>query len=129
MSRPRKLVEAAAELHHSKRWLQDWLAKNPVDRFGRPFFSQVGRTRLFEDSDISRILEATKVVPCPSKSLPRVKAKVRTIGSEERTSASLWTEAQALTKGLSPNNSEKPLKPRSNVVSIRKSPSRMPQSS
>lgn len=58
MSRARKLDEAAAELRKSKRWLQDWLAKNPVDERGRPFCSKLGRTRLFDDADISLLRKA-----------------------------------------------------------------------
>jgi len=81
MNRLRTLDEAAAELHKSKRWLQDWLAKNPMDAVGRPFSSKLGRTRLFQDSDLSRILEATRDTPCPSKSSRRAPAKRRTIQS------------------------------------------------
>ncbi|WP_245290566.1 hypothetical protein [Rhodopseudomonas sp. AAP120] len=59
----------------SKRWLQDWLAKHPVDAQGRPFYSQVGRTKLFRENDIARILDATMVTPCRSSSSPPRKGK------------------------------------------------------
>jgi len=59
VSRALTLPEAAKELRKSKRWLQDWLANNPVDAVGRPFCSQLGRSKVFRESDISRILDAT----------------------------------------------------------------------
>jgi hypothetical protein len=75
MTRALTLSEAAQDLRKSKRWLQDWLAKNPLDAFGRPFCSKLGRTRVFDDADISRIKEANRVAPCPSKSSRREKVK------------------------------------------------------
>jgi hypothetical protein len=58
MSRALTLAEAASELHKSKRWLQDWLANNPVDEFGNLYFSKAGRTHLFDEGDIGRLKKA-----------------------------------------------------------------------
>src|SRR6266403_2009172 len=91
------LSEAADALHKSKRWLQDWLAKNPTDATGRPFFSQLGRSRVFREADIHRILDATmKAPPCRSNVSRPAPVKRRTGQSAERTSESMWTEAQEL---------------------------------
>lgn len=38
MSRALTLDEAAAELRKTMRWLKEWLAKNPVDEAGVPFY-------------------------------------------------------------------------------------------
>src|SRR6185312_982943 len=129
MTKALTLSEAASELRKSKRWLQDWLAKNPVDAYGRPFCSKLGRTRLFQATDLSRILEAAKVVSCPSKSSRRATVKRRTIQSEGHTSGSLWTEAQELLKSPLPSGNSRSLKTPSNVVNIRKSQSSNPQPS
>jgi hypothetical protein len=98
MSRTLTLIEAAAELHKSKRWFQDWLAKHPVDAYGKPFYSKLGRTKIFREADIARILDATMSVPqCPSSLSRRASVKRRTIQSGGHTSESLWIEAQKLT--------------------------------
>src|SRR6185312_5228875 len=101
--------------------LQDWLAKNPVDACGRPFCSKLGRTRLFQESDLSRILEATRDTPCPSKSSRRAPVNRRTTRSGEHTSGSLWTEAQELTGKTLQTSSSRNSNPPSNVVNIRRS--------
>jgi len=94
MTAPYTLAEAAARLHKSKRWLQDWLSRNPVDAAGRPFYSQLGRDKLFRECDIDRILDAAaRAVPCRSNSSRRGQARRRTGRSEELTSKSLWIEA------------------------------------
>jgi hypothetical protein len=62
MAGPLTLAEAAARLHKSKRWLQDWLAENPVDAAGRPFCSKLGRTALFREGDIERLEQAIKKI-------------------------------------------------------------------
>jgi hypothetical protein len=49
------IEEAAAELRKTPRWLKEWLAQNPVDEAGVPFYVPMGRTKIFEVSDISRI--------------------------------------------------------------------------
>jgi hypothetical protein len=55
MTRVFTLAEAAAELRKSKRWLQEWLSKHPVDETGTPFYVPMGRSKTFEEADISRI--------------------------------------------------------------------------
>src|SRR5262249_23625395 len=67
--------EAATLLHKSRRWLQDWLGDHPADRFGNPFFAQLGRTKVFTDDDLNRILAACKEDQrCPSSSTRRVRS-------------------------------------------------------
>lgn len=58
MSKARTLPEAATELRKSKRWLQVWLANNPVDAYGKPFCSRLGRTARFTLDDINRLRAA-----------------------------------------------------------------------
>jgi len=118
MMRALTLSETAAELRKSPRWLQDWLAKNPVDAFGKPFCSKLGRTRVFREADIARILDATMDRPCPSKSARLAPEKRQIIQSGERTSALLWTEAQELLRKPLQSSSDGSSKPQSNVVNI-----------
>jgi hypothetical protein len=49
------LEEVAAELRKTTRWFKEWLARNPVDEAGIPFYLKTGRTKIFEVSDIARI--------------------------------------------------------------------------
>src|SRR6185295_6170471 len=86
--------EVSKRLHKSPRWLQDFLRRNPWGRDGRPFFRLAGRTKLFTDADILRILEA---LPCPSNSFPRARVRRRSGTYEAPTSDNLWIEAQRLT--------------------------------
>lgn len=39
----------------SERWLRGWLADNPVDAKGVPFYIPMGRRKEFESADIERI--------------------------------------------------------------------------
>ena len=54
MSGALTMVEAAAELRKTTRWFKEWLAENPVDEAGVPFYVPMGRTKIFEASDIAR---------------------------------------------------------------------------
>lgn len=121
MSHPLTLAEAASRLRKSKRWLQDWLAQNPVDAAGRPFCSRLGRSRLFRESDIDRILDATAASnqPCRSSSTRPAPVKRRTGRSVDPICGSAWTEAQELTGDPQLSASSTGFKTRSNVVSIR----------
>jgi hypothetical protein len=115
----RTLSEAARDLHKSRRWLQDFLSRNPVDSESRPFYRLAGRTKLIDEDAFHRIYEA---LPCPSNSLPRAPAAPRTSRSEEPTCASTWIEAAALLKEPLLAASCATSKSRSSVVSIRKDP-------
>ena len=53
--KPLTLAQAARELRMSERWLRGWLADNPVDAKGLPFYIPMGRRKEFEPSDIDRI--------------------------------------------------------------------------
>ena len=48
-------AEAARKLRMSERWLRGWLADNPVDAKGMPFYIPMGRKKEFEPADIDRI--------------------------------------------------------------------------
>ena len=52
--------QAAARLHKSRRWLQDWLRDHPTDRYGEPFYVRLGRTKIFDENDVGRIMEAAR---------------------------------------------------------------------
>jgi hypothetical protein len=78
--------EVAQRLHKSRRWLQDFVRDHP-------FYRLAGRTKLFTEGDIARLVEA---LPCPSSSSRRAKAARRTGMSEARTLESLLTEARRL---------------------------------
>jgi len=91
------LPEAAAALRTSKRWLLEWLRKHPADKAGEPYFTPVGRDKLFHQTDIARIEFALREgVKCRSVSGRRAPAKRRTLKSEERTSESEWKLAAEL---------------------------------
>src|SRR5215831_4847341 len=87
------IEDVSERLHKSPRWLHDFLRHNPSDRRGRPFYRCAGRTKLFTEADILRILEA---LPCPSNSFRRAKGKARTIGSAAPTRDYTLTEALKL---------------------------------
>lgn len=55
MSKAFTLDETAEELRKTARWLKEWLGKNPIDDLGVPFYVPMGRTKIFEISDIARI--------------------------------------------------------------------------
>src|SRR5262245_15415848 len=100
--------EAATRLHKSRRWLQDWLEDHPADRFGNPYFAQLGRTKVFTDDDLNRILAACKEDQrCHSSSSRRVKAGVRSGGFVAPTSDATLTEALGLSTRHSPRRSER----------------------
>src|SRR5215469_10020617 len=52
------MEEAAERLHKSRRWLQDWLRDHPTDSLGKPFYAQLGRTKVLTDESLNRILAA-----------------------------------------------------------------------
>jgi hypothetical protein len=91
------LTEAAAALRTSKRWLLEWLRKHPADKQGEPYFTPVGRDKLFHQTDIARIEFALREgVKCRSVSGRRAPVKRRTMKSVERTSDAEWKLAAEL---------------------------------
>src|ERR1700740_2076394 len=87
------LDEVATMLHKSRRWLWDWLARHPHDRSGRPFYRMAGRTRLFRQADIDRMLEEMR---CPSHCARHARVNRRTTRYAAPTSASLLNEVRGL---------------------------------
>jgi hypothetical protein len=78
------MEEVAQRLHKSRRWLQDFVRNHP-------FYRLAGRTKLFTEGDIARLVEA---LPCPSGSNPQEKAARRIGTSGAPSSESLLTEAR-----------------------------------
>jgi hypothetical protein len=98
------LDEVAQQLGKSPRWLRKWLRDHPRDQEGRPLFGAAGRTMVFSDRHVERLLEA---LPCPSKSSPPATRKRETYMSGGTISESLLTKAAALTgdPSLAPSSS------------------------
>src|SRR5262249_15093889 len=80
--------EAAKELRISRRWLQDFIKRYP-------YYRTVGRKKLFNSEDISRLIGA---LPCPGSSSRPAKAKRRSGTSAANTSASDLTTALELAR-------------------------------
>ena len=47
--------EAAAELRKPRRGLREWLREHPRDKDGEPYYTPVGRDKIFHSTDIARI--------------------------------------------------------------------------
>jgi hypothetical protein len=87
------LDDVAKIIHKSRRWLREWLRDNPRDAYDRPLYVMAGRTMLFTDQHVKRLLES---LPCRSRSpLPATSGR-RTSISGARTSVSEWTRAAEL---------------------------------
>jgi hypothetical protein len=71
--------EAAAELRVSRRWLEYWLAANPVDAAGVPFYVPMGRSKKFASTDIERMLAHMRDMEA-ARLGPGVKSKARLVG-------------------------------------------------
>jgi hypothetical protein len=96
--RAQTLQEAAEQLRKSPRWLQDWLRTNPMDREGEPYYTPVGRDKIFHECDIARIERALRgELQCRSNSGRRARVKRRISKSAELTSGSEWKLAAELT--------------------------------
>jgi hypothetical protein len=93
-------IDGAAErLHKSRRWLQDWLRGHPADRFGTAFYAQLGRTKLFTDEGLSRLLAACmEDQRCHLSSSRRVRAGASSGGYAAPTLDATLTEALALSR-------------------------------
>jgi hypothetical protein len=101
MSRALTLPEAADQLRKSKRWLLEWLRQHPLDGAGTPYYTPVGRDKIFHQTDIARIeLTLRGDLLCRSASDRRVKAEPRISKSGERsedpTDHSAWRRAAEL---------------------------------
>ena len=92
------LAEAAAELRKSPRWLREWLRANPRDNDAEPYYTPVGRDKIFHQTDIARIERALREgIQCRSNSGRRAQVKRRTMKYEGPTSDSAWKLAAELT--------------------------------
>jgi hypothetical protein len=95
---PLTLVQAAAELGGKPRWLNQWLRKHPADKAGEPYYTPVGRDKVFHPADIARIERALREgVTCHSSSGRRVPVKRRTTKSVAPTAVSTLKLAAELT--------------------------------
>src|ERR1019366_9117419 len=122
MSHPRTLPETAAMLRKSPRWLREWLRTNPVDPEGEPYYTPVGRDKIFHQADIARIERALRrELQCRSSSGRRAPAKRRTSKYGAPTSESAWKLAAELTSDPSlSSNSARSRNASSNTGSIRR---------
>jgi hypothetical protein len=99
---PFTLDEAAAALRKPKRWLQEWLRDHPLDKYGEPYYTPVGRDKLFHQNDIDRIeLTLREEVKCRLNSDRRGKAKRPTSRSGDHISESEWKLVAELTNDQS----------------------------
>ena len=81
-----------------KRWLQQWLRAHRADKHGEPYYTPVGRQKIFHERDIARIeLALREGVQCHSRSDRRAKGARRITKSVGHTSESEWNAAAALT--------------------------------
>jgi hypothetical protein len=104
-SRAFTLSEAAAALRKSKRWLLEWLRARPVDKYGDPFFTPVGRDKIFHQNDIDRVeLTLREEAKCHSNSGRQGRARRPTSRSGARTSDAAWKLAAELTNDPSLSN-------------------------
>jgi hypothetical protein len=99
ISHPLILSEVASLLRKSPRWLRDWLRANPKDANGEPYFTPVGRDKIFHQTDIARIERDLRggLPQCRSSSGRRASAKPQTTKYEAPTSGSEWKLAAELT--------------------------------
>ena len=96
------LAEAAAQLMApSTRWLADWLRAHPRDKSGEPYYTPVGRDKVFRSDDIARIEFALREgLKCHSSSGRRGQARRRITRSgaptEVQKDHSAWRQAAEL---------------------------------
>ena len=103
------LEEAAEELRTKPRWLREWLRAHPADKNGEPFYTPVGRDKVFHQTDIARIEGVLREeLKCRSNSGRRAKAGRRTTKSGGPTSDATWKLAAELTNdpSLSSNSGQ-----------------------
>ena len=108
------LEETAARFRKTARWLREWLRRRPTDRYGEPFYTLLGRTKLFDESDVARIrATAREEERCRLNFTHRDRVKRPTGRSEVHTSESMWTEAQKLLSDPLPKKCSANGKPKS----------------
>jgi hypothetical protein len=118
------LIEAAEALRKKPRWLREWLRQHPADKGGEPYFTPVGRDKIFHQADISRIEFALREgVKCRSNSGRRAPVKRRITKSEDHTSDSEWKLAAELLNDPSLLNSSSASKSASKTTGNTQRPS------
>jgi hypothetical protein len=114
------LSEAARELRKSRRWLQDWLRDHPVDAVGIPFYAPMGRTKTFDENDLTRIRAAVREEErCRLNQSRPAKAKARTGRAVAPTSESTLTALRNMLGSGRQRQSSKNGSDRSNVASMK----------
>lgn len=89
--------EAAKALCCSRRWLQIFLARLPVDDVGNPFYVPIGNRKTFTENDIERIRATLREEErCRLSSSRRALASRRTGTRAVGTSESSLIEARRL---------------------------------
>lgn len=107
------LPEVAKLLRKSPRWLSEWLRRHPTDHHAAPFYTPMGRKKIFEANDVSRIFAAAREIEqCRLNSFRHAKARPLIGQSAARTSDDMWIEARRLLsdplpKRCGPNESGK----------------------
>lgn len=91
MSKLPTIEETAGRLRVSKRTLREWLAKRPYDANGNSFFGRIGRTIIFREADVERIIEATRN---PLFLQPKGDRTVQ--AAKSASTADAWIEAERL---------------------------------
>src|SRR5262249_18440349 len=111
-------------LEKSRGRQQSWLRDPAADQYGQPFYSPLGRTKTFDESDIARIREAAREeercrlnLYCPGR------ARRRTTRVAANTSGSTLTEALRLAGETSRSRSSASGSARSSSANLRSQPS------
>jgi hypothetical protein len=79
MTRRLTVEEAAAELRESRRWLPTWLRTHPVDAKGEPYYTPVGRDKIFHEADVARIEQVRR----PGRSMPAGRRTTKSVKGQE----------------------------------------------
>lgn len=123
------LQEVAAKLRKSERWLWDWLDKHRRDSFDKPYYRLAGRTKLFSEGDLARIIEDLPSCTTSSSDRPgRVKRRISkfaepTLSAELRLAAELTGDLSLLNNSATSNDASK------NTVPIQRPKLRLVQAS
>jgi Helix-turn-helix domain len=107
MTRTLTMQETAAEFRVSRRWLQDFIARNPIP------YLQAGRKKLFDEVALNAIREAMRR---PVDPFPRTRAVRHTSMSPRWNTGSSLAEALRLLDEKTPRSSSRSGARRRNVV-------------